>query len=300
MNIIFLPSVNIAHKISNETIGNYNNTDIILVRTYKALEDLDSNINLQCMRIREWYGFHFPELSNIVNDNCNYLNAVLAIKCKEDINKDSLIQILDVDVCERIFEVAKTSVGSEMTAEDIEKIHVVCLSIKKEFEFKNELSDFIVENVRKTMPNTCVLVESEMLVCKLLAHAGSLSVLAKAPASTIQIYGAEKAYFGAVRTKSDTPKYGIIYHAPILSKFEMKGKVARILATLICLAVKVDYYGEDVTFGDELKVRLMKRIAAVDRSKKNEKKVLKIGKHSFNNSKKFGADMDGAKRMKRK
>lgn len=299
VQVAFAPSAHMAHQMSSETVGKFDNTDAVLVRTYKALEDLDANINLQCMRIREWYGFHFPELAHIIADNQTYLRTVIAIPSKDRISDEGLKGVVGEETVKRITEAAKISVGSEMTHDDIEKIQVVSKSVVREFEFKNELTAFITEGVRTAMPNTCSLVQCELLVCRLLAHAGSLSVLAKVPASTIQIYGAEKAYFGAVKTKGNTPKYGLIYHAPTVMDSVQKGKVARILATLICLAVKVDYYGTDKGFGDELRTRLLKRVEAVERSKKGTKKVLKIGKHEFNNSKKYDAGMDGRKRVKR-
>ena len=51
--------------------------------------------------------------------------------------------------------------------------------------------------------------------------------LAKYPASTVQILGAEKALFRALKTKKDTPKYGLIYHAQLIGQTpgKLKGKV---------------------------------------------------------------------------
>ena len=60
-------------------------------------------------------------------------------------------------------------------------------------------------------PNLTALV-GELVGARLISHAGSLLSLAKHPASTIQILGAEKALFRALKTKHDTPKYGLIYH----------------------------------------------------------------------------------------
>jgi len=56
---------------------------------------------------------------------------------------------------------------------------------------------------------------------------GSLLNLAKHPASTVQILGAEKALFRAMKTKHDTPKYGLLYHASLVgqSNQKYKGKV---------------------------------------------------------------------------
>jgi len=42
--------------------------------------------------------------------------------------------------------------------------------------------------------------------------------LAKYPSSTLQILGAEKALFRALKTRGNTPKYGIIYHSTFIGK----------------------------------------------------------------------------------
>jgi nucleolar protein 58 len=80
----------------------------------------------------------------------------------------------------------------------------------------------------------------------LIAHAGSLLNLAKQPASTIQILGAEKALFRALKTKHDTPKYGLIYHASLIGQAapKNKGKISRVLAAKTALAIRVDALGE--------------------------------------------------------
>src|ERR1700716_4491190 len=90
-------------------------------------------------------------------------------------------------------------------------------------------------------PNLTVLV-GELVGARLIAHAGSLMSLAKQPASTIQILGAEKALFRALKTKHDTPKYGLIYHASLIGQAtgKNKGKMARVLAAKAALGLRVD------------------------------------------------------------
>jgi nucleolar protein 58 len=73
-------------------------------------------------------------------------------------------------------------------------------------------------------PNLTIMV-GELVGARLMAHAGSLLNLAKHPASTIQILGAEKALFRALKTKHDTPKYGLIYHASLIGQAQPKHKV---------------------------------------------------------------------------
>ncbi len=93
-------------------------------------------------------------------------------------------------------------------------------------------------------PNLTAVV-GELVGARLICHAGSLVNLAKCPASTVQILGAEKALFKAIKTKHNTPKYGIIYQASLVnataSKF--KGKVSRALAAKCSLCVRCDALG---------------------------------------------------------
>ena len=87
-------------------------------------------------------------------------------------------------------------------------------------------------------PNLTVMV-GELVGARLIAHAGSLLNLAKYPASTVQILGAEKALFRALKTKHDTPKYGHLYHASVVgqSSGKNKGKMSRVLAAKTSLVV---------------------------------------------------------------
>ena len=84
-------------------------------------------------------------------------------------------------------------------------------------------------------PNLTVLV-GELVGARLISHAGSLMNLAKHPASTVQILGAEKALFKALKTKHDTPKYGLIYHAQIVGQSATALKVC--LTDRLCPSLK--------------------------------------------------------------
>jgi len=102
-------------------------------------------------------------------------------------------------------------------------------------------------------PNLTTLV-GELVGARLISHAGSLMNLAKHPASTVQILGAEKALFKALKTKHDTPKYGLIYHAQLVGQTTtaLKGKVSRMLAAKASLACRVDAFSEDTTSSIEI------------------------------------------------
>lgn len=93
--------------------------------------------------------------------------------------------------------------------------------------------------------------------------AGSLLNLAKHPASTVQILGAEKALFRALKTKHETPKYGLIYHASLIGQSapKFKGKISRVLAAKCALAIRVDALGEmsDATVGIDARAKVISK-----------------------------------------
>lgn len=76
-------------------------------------------------------------------------------------------------------------------------------------------------------PNLTALVR-ELAGAYLIAHGGSLLNLAKQPGSTVQILGAEKALFRALKTRHATATYGLISHASLIGQAapKLKGKTS--------------------------------------------------------------------------
>jgi nucleolar protein 56 len=94
-------------------------------------------------------------------------------------------------------------------------------------------------------PNLTSLI-GEMVGSKLIAHSGSLINLAKYPASTIQILGAEKALFRALKTRGKTPKYGLIFNSSFIGRAgqKNKGRISRYLANKCAIAARIDSFTE--------------------------------------------------------
>jgi len=92
--------------------------------------------------------------------------------------------------------------------------------------------------------------------------------LAKHPASTVQILGAEKALFRALKTKHDTPKYGLIYHASLIGQApqKLKGKISRVLAAKAALSIRVDALGDKDTIeiGTEARLKVEARLRSLE------------------------------------
>merc|ERR1712083_1177375 len=152
------------------------------------------------------------------------------------------------EVEEKVKEAAEISMGTEISEEDITNIKHLCLQVVEIQEYRGQLYEYLKNRMMAIAPNLTQLV-GELVGARLIAHAGSLMNLAKQPASTIQILGAEKALFRALKTKHDTPKYGLIYHASMVGQAgaKTKGKISRMLAAKSSLAARYDVLGGDVS-----------------------------------------------------
>lgn len=184
--------------------------DIMIMQAVSLYEDLDKEINNYMMRLREWYGYHFPELTKIVPDNLLYTKVVQKLGFKENSEEVSLDDLVGEDLEKEIKTAAEISMGTEITEEDLESIQGLASQLLELFEYRDSLEDYLKNRMMSVAPNLSLVV-GEIIAAKLIAKAGSLINLAKCSASTIQIMGAEKALFKALRSKKKTPKYGIIY-----------------------------------------------------------------------------------------
>jgi nucleolar protein 58 len=213
----------------------------MVIQAVGLLDDLDKELNNYAMRLREWYGWHFPECGKIVQDNVTYARLVLKIGMRTNTAKSDLSELLQEDIEKQVKEAAEISMGSEISNEDEFNIKELCEQIISLSDYRSSLTEYLKARMMAIAPNLTILV-GELVAARLISHAGSLINLAKQPASTIQIFGAEKALFRALRTKHDTPKYGLIYHASLVGQAnaKLKGKISRSLASKCALCVRVD------------------------------------------------------------
>ncbi|MFO8077973.1 MAG: C/D box methylation guide ribonucleoprotein complex aNOP56 subunit, partial [Thermoplasmatota archaeon] len=83
-----------------------------------------------------------------------------------------------------------------------------------------------------------------LLSARLLAVAGTMHRLACFPASSIQLLGAEKAFFRFKKEGGNPPKHGVIFQHPLINKSprKLRGRIARMLAAKIMLAARADVF----------------------------------------------------------
>ena len=261
----------LAHSVSRYQLSfTSEKVDTMIIQAVNLLEDLDKELNNYAMRLREWYGWHFPELGKIITDNVTYAQAVILIGMRttvKNLSIETLAEVMDEEIAENVKEAAEVSMGTEILAEDEKHLKTLAKSVVEISDYRANLAEYLKNRMAAVAPNLTILI-GELVAAKLIAHSGSLMNLAKQPASTIQILGAEKALFRALKTKKNTPKYGLIYNASVVgqAKTAIKGKISRTLANKCALCVRYDALGEDQDgkLGSDSKVFMEKRLKLLE------------------------------------
>ncbi|PWY92095.1 nucleolar protein 58 [Aspergillus heteromorphus CBS 117.55] len=304
-------SLGLSHSLARHKLKfSPDKIDTMIVQAIGLLDDLDKELNNYAMRVKEWYGWHFPELAKILNDNIAYARLVLKMGMRSNWETSDLAEILPEEIEGAVKAAADRSMGTEISQDDLEHIQALAEQVVGFAEYRTQLAGYLTSRMNAIAPNLTALV-GDLVGARLIAHAGSLTNLSKSPASTIQILGAEKALFRALKTKHDTPKYGLIYHASLIGQAtgKNKGKMARVLAAKASLGLRVDALAEwddDATeedksaLGTEARYNLERKLAAME-GKALKPRGVNIApngaasqpkKFELNEARKYNADAD--------
>ncbi|CAN7003805.1 unnamed protein product [Brassica oleracea var. botrytis] len=259
----------LAHSYSRAKVKhNVNRKDHMVIQTISLLDTLDKDINSYAMRTREWYSPHFPELDKIVNDNYMYAQASKIIEDKSKLSEEHvpvLTEVLggDEDKAREVVEAGQASMGLDLSPLDLLHAQTFAQGVIDLTDYRKKLYDYLVVKVKDVAPNLAALI-GETVAARLISHAGSLRNLAKHPSSTLQILGAERALFRALRTGGKTPKHGLIFHSSFIGRASArnKGRMARCLAGKCSIAARVDYFGDNSSadFGEKLRGQVEERL----------------------------------------
>ena len=235
--------------------------DLHIIQSINALDELDKIINMVGARMREWYGLHFPELDNLVSSLVVYAEIVSKAGLRENIFVEILQSIgLQDKKIEVILDAAKRSKGGDMTPENLAIVKRLADQVIAQSDLRRVLSDHIEAAMETVAPNVKELLTAAV-GARIISKAGSLARLATLPASTIQILGAEKALFRALKTGARPPKHGLLFQHPLIHSAPkwQRGKIARAVASKVAIAARIDYYrhsGKDNIVSDKLKIRI--------------------------------------------
>jgi nucleolar protein 56 len=235
--------------------------DLHIIQSINAMDELDKIINTIGARMREWYGLHFPELDNLIQSLTAYAEIVTRSGLRENINREILeISGIQDKKAEIIMDAARRSKGGDMTPKNIAMVKKLADEVISQSELRRILADHIEFAMETVAPNIKAMLTASV-GARIIAKAGSLSRLAVLPASTIQVLGAEKALFRALKTGTRPPKHGLLFQHPLIHAAPkwQRGKIARAVASKLAIAARIDVYRhaeKDLSISKRLDTRI--------------------------------------------
>ena len=238
--------------------------DLSAVQAVRAIDDLDKTLNLLAGRVREWYGLHFPEMDRLVEKHDTYARLVAKLGNRSNFTKENLVaEGLPGETVDQLSNAARRSMGGQIDELDLEVLKSFCTLMLELYKFRGKSDEYVDDVLKQVAPNMTAIVGAP-LSARLISIAGSLDNLAKMPASTLQVLGAEKALFRSLKTGARPPKHGVIFqHGAIhQSPRWQRGKIARALAGKLTIAARVDAFGGEY-MGEELRDNVNKKVEAI-------------------------------------
>jgi len=238
--------------------------DLIIAQAIQTLDDLDRTVNLFMGRLREWYGIHFPELDRLIEKHETYARLVMNLGYRDNFSFEALEKEgLHRERIENVANVAAASMGADIAEYDLSEIRALSENVLELYELRKRMENYVDKTMEEVAPNTRAIAGA-LLGARLIALAGSLRNLAVKPASTIQVLGAEKALFRSLKTGARPPKHGLIFQHNLLhdAKRWQRGKIARVLAGKLAIAVRADAFGGKFV-ADGLKADIEKRLKEI-------------------------------------
>lgn len=254
------------------------NRDRYVVQAIHAIDDMDRILNLVSNRTYEWYGIHFPELFDLSRDNLQFLRFV-RLGSRDSFTEENLSDLSDKRQ-HRILEAKEDSLGVDLPEEDLQPVQKLASFGVEIARVRDDLERYVDAIMPEIAPNLTALIGGR-LGARLIASTGSLENLAKKPSSTMQVLGAEKALFRALKDGSQPPKHGYLFQSPLVHRAPMhqRGKIARSLAGKLSIAARVDFFsGEFIAdqLQKEIDTRLKEIASAYPKPpKRRQKKKLK-------------------------
>jgi nucleolar protein 56 len=201
-------------KAEEKIASYYAQSDIELLQMVRMLDEIDNVINLLMERATEWYQVRNPGFTR-------KYRALNAKKMLTIIKKDRL-----------------------------PSLHRLTLEIESLSKERTRLMQEVSKRADRVAPNCSALVGG-LVAARLISRAGGLEQLARLPASTIQVLGAENALFTHLRSGTPSPKHGIIFqHRRVHNASKnTRGRVARVLAAKLGIAARLDFYRGELVPG---------------------------------------------------
>ncbi len=236
-----------------------------VIKAIDYIDHANKALNVLAPAIREWYSIHFPELNDLVEDHPLFMKVVSLQPDRRKMTLEILKKAgLSDAKARQVMEAARNSIGADFEESDLEMLRKVAENWTSLYESRKMVEAFIEDLMKRAAPNLSAVVHP-LVGARLIAVAGGLNRLASLPASSIQILGAHKAIFMHLVKGAKPPKHGVLFQAKEVrtAPKKLRGKVARLLATKIAIAARVDAFGDGRYVGDELRKEIDEKLREI-------------------------------------
>jgi len=233
----------LARRRMRKAVG----ADDYVAQSVAALDDLAEVSNQVQERLREWYGLHFPELAKVV-DGPKFLDLVAEHGDRASMPLES-----------------GSSVGAPLPLEERAAVMAFAALARDVQRERRNLEAHLETRMKEVAPNLAYLA-GPIIGARLIALAGGLEPLARLPASTVQLLGAERALFRHLREGTRPPKHGVLFQHPWIHRAPrwQRGSLARAFAGKLSMAARADAYTKRF-IAEDLKKALEKSMAEAKR-----------------------------------
>ncbi len=276
-------SVELTRKKVSQASGH---SDNMIIQITSVLDVIKKSISLFSSHLREWYGLHFPELTDkLIEDNILMARLISILGYRDKYTFENIKNRFDLKEY-KIKDLQKHALESMGADFDLKIIQDYANQIISLDSYRQELENYLEELIEKIAPNLKTVI-GFLIGAKLIAKAGGLKKLAYMPASRIQLLGAEKALYRFLRTGEKRPKHGLIFQWNQIrgAKAWHRGKIARVVAGKIGLSAKIDFFSGEFV-GNELSKDIKHKIEEIEEKYPNPPKKVDSTKPKKKKSKK--------------
>jgi len=134
----------LGHAVSRVSIQfDVNRQDKGIINSYCLIEQMEKNLNTFAMRVKEWYGWHFPELRNLIADNEVYVRLVNYIGNRDNLSDENLQEMEDMcgsgELAQKVLDMSMISMGNDLSEVDEASLKSFSQYVVEHYDYKNNL-----------------------------------------------------------------------------------------------------------------------------------------------------------------
>merc|ERR1712224_259812 len=152
--------------------------DNMISQAIELSATLDEDIKVSNIRLKEWYGWHFPELAPITKtDHLLYARIVLLLMDRVNVTSRMIphLSLITIDArkAREIVKIARVSLGQNITRSDLLVINSLAKRIVRLSEYRQKIHCYLNSKMNAIAPNLCALTGSD-IGARLIYYSGSL------------------------------------------------------------------------------------------------------------------------------